>query len=386
MWMLRRRRKCLKSLKLFKNKIDQLIKEEDYAAVAKIREEYRYMMKKADENLEGLRQYKDKSQQSIDNAFENILSFTLGEVDEELSKIVNNYVQIEKLHLEGDTARSKDDKIHEMFGVERTFKHKKEVTCILSLKNGMIVSGWLDTNIRIWDPKTGKWVRVLDGHTHAVLWVIELESGFLASGSLDQTAIIWNPNTGKIVNMLEGFQNPIIGMFEFDNKHLVINFNEPILLIWAWNSSSKSKANSNTYSVGKSALTCVIKHSDDNILAGWEDGKIYRLQPSRSEKPVMEYAKHTDVVFAMEVISANKFVSNSTDFKLILWDINSGEVLKMIEVAEDMVMQMFYTKDQGFVDKVHEVWGWSRGGQMWSGDLAYKGVCAHGFGIYVKYL
>jgi WD40 repeat protein len=146
--------------------------------------------------------------------------------------------------------------------------------------------------------------------------------------------------------MLEGFQNPIIGMFELDNKHLVINFNEPILLIWAWNASAKSKANSNTYSVGKSALTCVVKHSEDNILAGCEDGKIYRLQPSRSEKPVMEYSKHTDVVFAMEIINANKFVSNSTDFKLVMWDINSGQVLKSIEVAGDMVMQMFYEKEQ----------------------------------------
>lgn len=118
----------MKNLKSSRNRIDQLIKEEDYAAVAKIREEYRHMMKKADKNLEGLRQYKDKSQQSIDHVFDNVLDFTLNEVDAELSKIVNKYVQVEKLHLEGDTARSKDDKIHEMFGVERTFKHKKEVT------------------------------------------------------------------------------------------------------------------------------------------------------------------------------------------------------------------------------------------------------------------
>ena len=209
----------------------------------------------------------------------------------------------------------------------------------------MIVTGSSDTNIRIWDPKTGKNIKTLDGHTHTVLCVVELESGFLASGSLDQTAIVWNPNTGKIVNMLEGFENPIIGMIELDKKQMVINFNEPILLTWAWISSSNSNSNSKTHSLGESPLTCVTKLSGTELLCGCEDGNIYLLNTEK-DKVIHQYSKHTDVVFAIELISESRFLSNSTDQNIILWDIKSGDVLKTINIASDMVMSMHYDKPQ----------------------------------------
>lgn len=145
--------------------------------------------------------------------------------------------------------------------------------------------------------------------------------------------------------MPEGIQNPIIGMFELDNKHLVIILNEPILLIWSWNSSTKSKSNSNTYSVGESSLTWAVKHDEKNILCGWEDGKIYKLIPEKSDKPVLIFDHHTDVVFGIEKINSSKFVSNSTDLKLILWDVNTGERLKVISHASDMIMHMWYDAD-----------------------------------------
>lgn len=132
----------------------------------------------------------------------------------------------------------------------------------------MIVTGSMDTNIRVWDPKNGKCLKVLEGHTHGVLCIIELETGFLASGSLDQSAIVWNPNSGKIMNMLEGFQNPIFGIFELDPKRLVVNFNEPLLLVWTWNAVAKIKTNTSTCIVGDSAITAITKKDTENILVG----------------------------------------------------------------------------------------------------------------------
>jgi len=60
----------------------------------------------------------------------------------------------------------------------------------------------------------------------------------------------------------------------------------------------------------------------------------------------MSYDKHTDVVFAIESIGNDKFISNSTDYSLILWKLDTGEVLKTISLSTDMVMGMFYEKDQ----------------------------------------
>jgi WD40 repeat protein len=231
--------------------------------------------------------------------------------------------------------------------LKRCLSINKEVTCVLSLKSGMIVTGCLDTNIRIWDPKTEKCIRVLDGHTHAVLCIIELETGYLASGSLDQTAIVWDPNKGKIVNMLEGFQNPIIGMFELNSKQLVINFNEPIFLIWSWsaNPKEKDKSNSTYFSVGDSNLTCIIKQDNENVICGCEDGQIHRIKHTQQSTPIMTYKTHSDVIIGIEMVGKKKFVSNSTDMKLVLWEIDTGKALKVMEVAGDMIMQMFYHQE-----------------------------------------
>lgn len=343
---MRETKEVFENLKCIQIKIDNLIKEDRYEEVAKIRDEYKHILKKAEWNLDGFKQFKPNSPEDVQHAFDGVFKYTISDLDSELSKLVDDYIKIDNLNLKNNSATNKGDKIQEMFGLEKNFKHKSEVTWVLCLKNGMIVSGCLDTNIRIWDPKTAKCIRVLDGHTHAVLCIIELESGYLASGSLDQTVIVWDPNKGKIINMLEGFENPIIGMFELNQKQLVINFNEPILFTWTWNASSNAKSNSSTCSVGDSSLTWVIKHEEDKILCGCEDGKIYRMHPSKSEKPVMSYDKHTDVVFAIESIGNDKFISNSTDYSLILWKLDTGEVLKTISLSTDMVMGMFYEKDQ----------------------------------------
>ena len=187
-------------------------------------------------------------------------------------------------------------------------------------------------------------MRILDGHTHTVLCIIELESGFLASGSIDQSAIIWDPNNGKIVNILEGFQNPIIGLTEFDQKQIVINFNEPLLLVWEWNTSSKAASNSSTFSLRESNLSSVNKHQDF-LLCGCEDGKIYRLEPEKSEKPTLEYDSHSDVILDMKTINETQFISNSTDLSIILWDVNSAEILKKISLVEDICLSMHYDKE-----------------------------------------
>ncbi len=253
-------------MKGVQKQIDKYLKEQNYLECYKLRDEYQAICNKALNKMQNFERY-GSSQPDVETAFNNIftgtreedgsgkVTFSLGDIEQNLSKIVDSYAQTEKLKLSEGEPRIKDDKIHEIIGIEKNFKHKSDVICVLSLKNGMIVSGSSDTSIRIWDSKTGKCVKVLEGHTHTVLCIIELESGYLASGSLDQTAIIWNPNNGKIVNILEGFQNPIIGLVEFDHKQLAINFNEPLLLIWSWNNSSKSSPNSSTFPLKKSSLS-----------------------------------------------------------------------------------------------------------------------------------
>jgi len=72
-----------------------------------------------------------------------------------------------------------------MLDFQRTLMDKDEITCLLDLSNGDIVSGSLDTTIKIWDHSNGKCKWTLKGHTHAVIVLLELTDGHLVSSALD---------------------------------------------------------------------------------------------------------------------------------------------------------------------------------------------------------
>jgi WD40 repeat protein len=90
--------------------------------------------------------------------------------------------------------------------------HSQEVACISPLQDGKMMSGSLDTTIKIWDPISYSLINTIDGHTHMVTIVIELKNGNLASSSIDKTVNIWDRHTGEILNTLEGFEDDIVDM------------------------------------------------------------------------------------------------------------------------------------------------------------------------------
>ena len=86
-----------------------------------------------------------------------------------------------------------------------------------------------------------------------------------------------------------------------------------------------------------------------NHIVGCEDGKIARFTPSKSDKEILVYDKHVDVVLSIDgsinnssEISKFKFFSNSTDLKLILWDFKTGEPLKVMEFASDIITWFYF--------------------------------------------
>jgi len=70
--------------------------------------------------------------------------------------------------------------------------HKDVVTTLTVLKDNNVISGSLDTTLRLWDITSGKCLRKFIGHTHAIMHIHELKNGNIVSSSLDKTIIIWN--------------------------------------------------------------------------------------------------------------------------------------------------------------------------------------------------
>lgn len=87
--------------------------------------------------------------------------------------------------------------------------HDDMISCLARLSNGNLISGSLDSRIKIWDANTGQVHRELEGHTHEITQIIELNNGNIASASQDKTINVWDRQSAEIIYTLEGFEEPI---------------------------------------------------------------------------------------------------------------------------------------------------------------------------------
>ncbi|XP_033970193.1 F-box/WD repeat-containing protein 7-like [Trematomus bernacchii] len=66
-----------------------------------------------------------------------------------------------------------------------------------------VVSGSLDTSIRVWDAETGGCVHTLTGH-QSLTSGMELRENILVSGNADSTVRVWDIQSGKCLHTLQG--------------------------------------------------------------------------------------------------------------------------------------------------------------------------------------
>jgi WD40 repeat protein/transcriptional regulator with XRE-family HTH domain len=91
--------------------------------------------------------------------------------------------------------------------IEKTFSgHEEGVITIAILPDSSIMAtGSSDHDVRLWDMKTGKCIRVLHGHESWVnsICFSQSEKNILASGSSDRKVKIWNVLTGECLSGVE---------------------------------------------------------------------------------------------------------------------------------------------------------------------------------------
>lgn len=73
-----------------------------------------------------------------------------------------------------------------------------------------VVSGSLDTSIRVWDVETGQCRHTLMGH-QSLTSGMELKNNILISGNADSTVKVWDIVTGRCLQTLSGKGSDAIG-------------------------------------------------------------------------------------------------------------------------------------------------------------------------------
>jgi WD40 repeat protein len=104
-----------------------------------------------------------------------------------------------------------NDKTIKIWNSVSTLYDDAEVSyLVLSPDNLKIVSCACNTNIKIWDIKTSKLLRILTGHENRVYCVAISYSGHrIISGGYDRSIKIWHGVTGRLIRTLRGHTHSI---------------------------------------------------------------------------------------------------------------------------------------------------------------------------------
>jgi WD40 repeat protein len=185
----------------------------------------------------------------------------------------------------GKTIRIVDCKTGDEFGKLRG--HENDVYALANINNSHLASGSCDTTIKIWRWSDKLLLLNLTGHSKCVSDLLLLaSSSLLLSCSFDKKVIIWNSSSGEILKTITSRFNMILKMISLKNTSKLASCSADST-IRIWN----------------------LTHEKDLSLT--------RILTGHKE-------------FVMTLLSLNKstLISGSLDFKIKLWNVNSGQEMK----------------------------------------------------------
>jgi len=227
-----------------------------------------------------------------------------------------------------------------IFRTVRLFEgHTLQVNCLaLSADGRRLLTGSLDTTMRLWDVATGKELRQFPDQPGGV-WAVALSAdgkrGLSSAGMLqkdgnwvrgsDFTILLWDLEAGKVLRRLEGHTSEL--------RSVVFSPD------------------------GRQALS-----------AGWD--KVIRLWDLESGKEVRRFEGHTDSVRqAVFSPDGRRILSASKDQTVRLWDAASGKETACLKGHNADVFTAVFTPDgrrclSGGADKIVRQWDLASGKEL----------------------
>ncbi|KAK9503559.1 hypothetical protein O3M35_010092 [Rhynocoris fuscipes] len=283
--------------------------------------------------------------------------------------------------------------------------HKQWVTSLTwepfhsNLECRNFASSSKDCDIRIWDVKLGKCIRVLAGHTKSVTAILWGGSGLLYSASQDRTIKVWRAADGVLCRTLEGhahWVNTLALNTDFilrcgtsiridenvdsndkmvlqrlakkqynevyttgNGERLVSGSDDFTLFLWKPESEKKSLARL----TGHQQLINDVKFSPDTrIFASASFDKSIKLWDGKTGKFITTLRGHVQAVYMISWSADSRLlVSGSADSTLKVWDMKTKKLLNDLPGHEDEVFAVDWSLDgykvaSGGKDKILKLW------------------------------
>jgi F-box and WD-40 domain protein CDC4 len=252
--------------------------------------------------------------------------------------------------------------------------HQRHVVTCLQFDTDKILTGSDDTNINVYDTKTGALRTRLEGHEGGV-WALQYDGNTLVSGSTDRSVRVWDIEKGKCTNVFQGHTSTVrclvilkpaqIGT-KADGKPIMMP-KEPLIITGSRDSSLRVwklpptsgkgvvqtgppvNDYDNPYFVrvlnGHHHSVRAIAAHGDTLVSGSYDCTV-RVWKISTGEVVHRLQGHTQKVYSVVLDHAhNRCISGSMDNLVKVWSLETGQCLFNLEGHTSLV---------GLLDLSHE--------------------------------
>jgi F-box and WD-40 domain protein CDC4 len=231
--------------------------------------------------------------------------------------------------------------------------HQRHVVTCLQFDTDKILTGSDDTNINVYDTKTGALRSCLEGHEGGV-WALQYEGNTLVSGSTDRSVRVWDIEKGKCTQVFQGHTSTVRCLVILKPTQIGETIDgQPILM---------------------PKETLIITGSRDSTLRVWKMPKLGErsvmqtvASSNDSDNPyfVRALQGHHHSVRAIAA-HGDTLVSGSYDCTVRVWKISTGDVLQRLQGHSQKVYSVVLDHGRnrcisGSMDNMVKVWSLDTG-------------------------
>jgi len=217
------------------------------------------------------------------------------------------------------------------------------ISRLLKFNSKLLVSGYFDGTINLWDFNTGEFITSFKGHTKRITCLEMIKKTHIISSSEDMTFKLWDLQSGKCIKTLifwnvgdYVFLTSVIKVSKVSsnklnalNTYIIAsgNFsNSKLTKMWDLNTEKCLNTFDRDF-CHTDFITSIVKLDKFHIASGSNDNtiKIWDLNTVTCLKTLLG---HTKLVSTLDKINRSHLVSGSCDKSIKLWDFQIGICLK----------------------------------------------------------
>jgi WD40 repeat protein len=223
--------------------------------------------------------------------------------------------------------------------------HSSGVSSVaFSPEGSRVLSGSMDTTIRLWDAARGVLLRAFEGHSGPVHSVAFSPNGaHVLSASYDSTIRLWDAATGALLRTFEGHSDSVSSAaFSPDGTKVLSGGRDKTVRLW----DAATGAQLRTFEGHSGAVTSVAFSRDGaRVLSGSADRKV-GLWDAVTGALLSTFEGHSDVVASVALSrDGARVLSGGWDKTVRLWDAATGRLLHTFDGYAGQVWSVAFSPD-----------------------------------------